>query len=207
MAYQRVPETAEIIVHFAVDDANFVNTYHAQKPGGYNSSHLESLAALVDANAVPILLAKLSANVLYVKTVVRGLDAENDIVREDNTNTGFGTVGVNLLPVNVAFCVQRLSGLSGQTARGRVYIGGIPNTYLQTGAGNQNKLLSTAVTDYINAVDTFRTVIETGGIFNAVIVSRYHNGAKRAEGVVTRWISTQVSDDRVDTQRRRVNAD
>lgn len=205
MAYQRVAKTAEISVIFGRVGYEFRNTYHAEFGGNYAQGDLDSLASAVDAQANN-LMSDISGNVEYIRTDVRGLDSEFDLTSTNNTGAKTGDVGSNTFPFNVAFCVQKLSGLTGRSARGRVYIGGIPVSYQATGAGSdKNEITSAAAAAYVAHVDAIRTAIEAIGAWNAVIVSRYHNGSKRAEGVTFQWTVTQAKDDKLDTMRTRLS--
>ena len=204
MAFQRVPNTAEISVVYDLFGMNLVNTYHAYAAAGYNQSMLDTLAAQIDASPVVSLLADQATDIDYVRTDVRGLDQENDLTSTNNTSAAAGGAAATSCPSNIAFCVQRLSGLTGRSARGRVYIGGIPFTSSYQEWSDRNLLTVAAADAYVGHVDGFRSTIEAIGPWDAVIVSRYNAGSKRATGVTFTWTQTQYSDRRLDTQRRRM---
>lgn len=194
MAYQRVPETAEVSVFYDFAGQEVVNTYHARYTGGYSQADLDALALNVDFTPVSALLADQSLRISYVRTDVRGLDSEFDLTATDNSSAGAGGVAAEALPTDTAFCVTRLSGLTGRSARGRVYIPGIPTTYLQTGAGNTGLISVAAANAYLSHVELFRATLSFPANAQAVIVSRYHNGTKRAEAVTFDWTSSQYKD-------------
>lgn len=204
MAYQRVPNTVEIQVRYTLGTQNVLNTYHAEAPGGYDQSMLDTLAAQIDASPVQSLLADQSINLAYVETYVVGLDVANDISSVVSTGAGAGGNANASLPANVAFVVKRLSGLTGRHARGRVYVGGIPRTFQQSGTPNVNFITTAAAAAYAGHVDGFRTTIEAIGPWNAVIVSRNYAGAKRAEGVTFPWTVTTYDDLIFDARRGRL---
>lgn len=180
-----------------------INTYHAEKPGGYAQIDIDNLAAVIDAGPVTSMLADQSTYLDYVRTDVRGLAVANDITASNNANAGSGGTPQYALPKQVTFAVQRLSGLTGRSARGRVYIVGIPNGAHETLASGNNKITSVYANAYVGHVDGFRTAIEGIGLWNAVIVSRYTAGSKRATGVTFRWTSTQYNDLQLDILRQR----
>lgn len=205
MAYQQVPNTVEIAVHYAMDGIDIVNTYHAQAPGGYSQSDLDTLAAQIDITPASGILADMSVEASYVQTVVRGLNAENDLTATANTNAGLGSRIEDSHPNNVAFCVQRYSGLTGRSARGRVYICGIPYSYRDAGAQVTLLISTAAAAAYVGHVEAFRTTIEAIGPWNAVIVSRYAGGAKRAVAVTFPWIGSQFTTRKFATMRKRMS--
>ena len=205
MAYQRVPETAEIVVHYTLYGAEVVNTYHAEYAGGYAQANLDALALNIDLTAVDGMLADQSVSLSYIRTDVRGLDAENDLSSTNSDSAGNGGVGTRSLPANCAFCVQKLSTLTGRSARGRVYVAGIPFNISYFDPDQANVLTTTLADAYKAHIDVFRQTINAVSGWQAVIVSRYHNGAKRSEGVTFEWTSTNYQDRKLDTRRGRMS--
>lgn len=203
MAYQRVPETAEIVMRFDVSGIVATNRYHARKPGGYDQSDIDGLAAAIDSTAGPNYKAMMSSFDSYLSTVVRGLDAENDLAAEANTAAGVGTVAAVPLPSVVSFAVSMRTGLTGRNARGRVYMVSIPDTYQNVGSNLEHSLTVAAADAYAALVDGVRLTIEGVGLWNAVIVSRWHNKVKRTEAVTFAWTSTSWATRKFATQRNR----
>lgn len=205
MAFQRVPNTVEIRVIYTLYGENVMNTYHAQDSNGYDQTKLNALAAAIDSGPVVGMKSAQSLSLAYVRTDVVGLDTENDLSASANANAGPGLVGTRALPGNVTFTVQRLSGLTGRSARGRVFFLGIPFSTTPF-EGSQTNILTQATADnYLALVDAFRTAIPFVAFFFPVIVSRFNNGSKRVEGVVFPWNTTAYKDRKVDTQRRRLS--
>lgn len=190
MSFQRVPYTAQIAVRYFHVGQPIVNLYYAQKPGGYDQSDLDGLAVSVDTNAASALLVDQSERLFYVKTEVVGLDQQNDLSAESSLSAGAGGQAGAPLPSFLAFCVSQRSDYSGRSARGRVYVPGIPPDARDYDAGDENYILSTYADAYVGHVDGFRQTIEALAFWDAVLVSRYTNGAKRNEGVVFRWTTT-----------------
>lgn len=203
MAFQQVPNTAQITVRYTSDSFSMANTYHAEAPAGYTASDLATLAAQIDLNAAAGMLADQSLYCHYVETEVRGLHSEYDTVALNSTSAGVGGVVDQMMPVKIAFAIQRYSGQTGRSARGRVYVTGIPVSYIDIGEANRNYLKVSAADAYLGHVEGFRTVIEAIGPWNAVIVSRYHNGSKRATGITFPWIGSKYSDRLLDVLRSR----
>ncbi|KKK69597.1 hypothetical protein LCGC14_2932460, partial [marine sediment metagenome] len=44
MAFQPVPDTAEIVIEFFANTVTMKNVLHAEKPGGYSLADLQTLA-------------------------------------------------------------------------------------------------------------------------------------------------------------------
>lgn len=200
MAFQSVPNTAQVFISGTQNGEVIGMTFYAFRGSGYNITDLQNLADDMDDWMGTELLPLLSQDYVYDKTVVRGLENEEDLTAEADTNAGAGSVAGDGLSNNVTFAVKRLSGFTGRSARGRVYVTGLAATDLQA---NENRVNSTFIVNLLQALADIITYIIANGWVD-VIVSRYANGSKRTEGVVysiTDWANT---DERVDTQRRRL---
>ncbi len=200
MAFQSVPNTAEIVVTYLQNGVNMNNVMQAFLATPYDLTDLQVLADAVDvavaANWLPIQTLDCS----YVRTTVRGLEFENDIEVLADASAGFGTDVVSGLPNSVTFAIKKQSALTGRNARGRLYWIGMPKDVLQA---NENRLI-TADADAIEAaVDAVRAAI-TATIWQAVIVSRFKDNVKRPTGIVNDWINSEAVDIDVDTQRPRL---
>lgn len=110
------------------------------------------------------------------------------------TNTG------QALPNNVAFCISLRTGLTGRSARGRWYQGGLTEDQV-TG----NDLTAGAVTSYVAALDNLLSAISAAG-GQAAIVSYFANGVLRPGGPVYFPITDALAvDSTVDSQRGRLH--
>lgn len=202
MAFQSVPDVAQISIIYSMNGAIMENTFYAHHPGGYSLANLEALAADIDTAVDVVWLARQTLDCTYLRTEVRGLDEENDLVATDATNTGPGTATQGGFPNQVTYAIKKVSGKTGRSARGRTYWIGIPQDKSQ--AANES-LIEEAYRDFIvAAVDVIRTNIASVGTWEAVLVSRFADGVKRDEGVTFPWIGTTFVDDVFDTQRGRL---
>lgn len=204
MAFQPVPDTAEIDMIFTLNGVPAQNVFYASLPGGYALADLQALAAQIDVNWQGNWRSEQPAEVAYIRTEVRGLAFENDIEASDNTSAATGNHVGATLPGNVTFAIKKESGLTGRSARGRTYWIGIPSTTLQ--AADENFLQAAFATLLVFNVDTIRTSIVAVPNWNPVLVSRFNAGQKRAFGVTFPWVSTTNVDNRIDTQRGRLSA-
>ena len=200
MAFQRVPNTAAIIIEFLGNTVICQNTLYAEKLSGYDIADLQLLAATVDANVGAAWLDEISLDYAYVRTIVRGLDQENDFEVEDNTSAGPGTDVAGSLPGNVTISIKKSSGQTGRSARGRLYWVGTPRSFL---AANENQMIPAKVADIVSNVGSMRGSID-GTVWTPVLVSRFTAGAKRAVGETFPWISESAVDDNMDSLRNRL---
>lgn len=202
MAFQSVPDTAQVTIVYTLNGEACVNTLYAQKVGGYSVGDLQALANQVDTQVDGTWLAQQPPEAVYVRTEVRGLDVENDLTAEQNANAGPGIQGTNTLPNQVTFAISKRSGKTGRSARGRLYWIGIPGGQLV--GTDENRLVAAYVTALEDAVDDQRSGIDAVAGWDSVLVSRFQGGVKRSEGVVFPWLSTVCVDDIIDTQRGRL---
>lgn len=200
MAFQSVPDTAEAIVSYTLNGVTLSNSYYFGHPAGYDGNDLQNLADALDDWVVTEMLPLVLTSAVYNQVEVRGLENENDLVRIANAGAGAGSLNETPLPVNVAFCLKRLSGLTGRSARGRVYVGGIGAASLQS---NENFISSTRADQFLDAHNAQFAYV-TPYAWTAVVVSRYHNGAKRSVGEVETLLVWEYTDLRLDTRRDRL---
>ena len=204
MAFQQVPDSAEIRIVFNVCGEDISNYYYAQHTGPYARSNIDALATAIDSLAASSFLALMSQNDAYIRTDVRGLDTEFDFAGTDNTNAAIGVIGTIPHPNNVAFVVRQISTLTGRSARGRVYLGGIPRNAVSSGTDLQNIMIGATADLWVAAVEGVRNTIDATGVWNAALVSRYNDGAKRAVGLVFGWSGSNYSTLTLGTRRNRL---
>lgn len=200
MVFQPVINTVEAAIIFDQTTVSTSMTFHFERPDPYDQLLIEALASALDAWAGVLLMPNLGNQLGYVRTEVRGLSSENDLTAQANLNSGVGGIATNALPNNVAWSVRRLSGLTGRSARGRVYVPGIGMTMLQT---NEN-LIQVALGD--NIVEQLNNIIgPTAALgWTHVIVSRYSGGVRRPTGVTFPVVEYSPRDYRLDSRRDRL---
>lgn len=200
MAFQSVPDTAKIEVIFERSGVRMQNVLYARRAGGYNSSQINDLAVAVDQWMADEYLPGMVSDVTYVETIVTGQEFENDIQVSVNTNSGVGTNAGVGLPNNVTKAVTLESGLTGRSARGRLFYVGLPNGAL---TADENHVTAGVVTYLIDLIEALITVL-TGIQWILVIVSRNTGGAPRPTGVTFTVTGASVSDTTTDSQRARL---
>lgn len=202
MAFQPVVDTVEIDMIFTQNGQVAQNVFYARLPGGYAISDLLSLAAAVDVQWQGTWRAQQVDEVVYVRTEVRGLAVENDLLAIDGTSTNPGTHAGAAMPNNVTIAIKKQSGLTGRSARGRTYWIGVPHVELTL--ADENVIQAAYSASIIASVDSIRNAISSVGLWEPVLVSRFSNGAKRASGVTFPWVSTSIVNNVCDSQRGRL---
>lgn len=202
MAFQSVPQCAEAVVEGTVNGVAVVNVLtFAILSSSYTQADIDDLASAVDAWFATEVLPNLSNQCTYNNTHVRGLENVNDFEADDATGAGAGGTAANLLPGQVTFAVKYTTGLTGRSARGRSYIWGLPVTILGT---NENMMATGAAQAFADLFAEIPTYVNAEG-WNHVVVSRFTGGAQRPSGIYFPITGYGFTDERVDTQRRRLS--
>lgn len=200
MAFQAVPNTAEVTIIFTQHLETFTNTFHVEKVAGYDQTDIDFIAGKVDANVATDLLPIMTADCTYERVEVRGLNTENDLFGTADANAGPGARVAGGLPGNVTLSIKKSSSFTGRSARGRWYFIGAPDDTL---GSNENQFAAASVDDMVAGVEDLRAG-SIAGDWVPVIVSRYAGGILRDEGETFDWISTVAVNNNVDSQRRRL---
>jgi len=91
------------------------------------------------------------------------------------------------------------TGIAGRSFRGRTYLAGLIASEVVN-----NQLDGGRALGMVSGLDQVRQDMAALNFF-LVVVSRVHNGAPRVTGVATTVTSILAVDNRVDTQRRRLD--
>jgi hypothetical protein len=180
MPFQSVPNCAIAVVEGIIDSQPIANVLGFQTPTLYSQGDIDALSAAVDTEFAVNVLPLLHSTYTYVQTAVRGLTSPIDLQSINGTGTGPGGTGGDALPSNVAFCLTEYTGKSGRSARGRIYIPGIPASITATA----NTLSPTPATAFVTAYEAIFSTALTAG-WTHVIISRVNNGAIREFGIGT----------------------
>lgn len=198
MAFQPVPNVAQIRVEGRVDGQLTINDlYFEISGGGITVVNLGNLTGLVGNWVTAFLTPLLSEN--WTCTRVTGLDlttatgptAEVAVAAE-------GEVVAEAVPNNVAACVSFRSGLAGRSFRGRNYVPAIPNN--QVNLNTIDPSLVTALCDaYANMIGagTFAPGWQWG------VVSRRTAGALRPTGIISPIVAAVMTTPYVRSMRSR----
>jgi len=202
MAFQSVPNCAEAVIEATLGGKPIFNVLNFFILGGYEQADINALGAAVDQAVGDSWLPIWPTNLDYVQTHVRGLMNSIDLENVSTSNAGPGTGTGTALANNVAFCVTFRTGLTGRSARGRMYVGGIRAGYQAT----PTTFTSGIATDWVAAIGDVHAAAVLQG-WTPVVVSRISGGIKRAEGIFNPIVSIDARNLDIDSQRGRLLAD
>jgi hypothetical protein len=199
MAFQPVPDTARFAV--VMDDSGsdqFVNVLYFRRTGSWGLPELEQGATTLGTAWVNDVLPFLSNGIRFIRIEARGERAQTDVSYQlVPANPPSSSRPGDSLPYQVAFCVTHLTGLTGRANRGRTYFGPLSENDQTYG------LLSNAVANaFVGALNSIRIVMAAQG-WEHVVVSRFLNKVKRAQGATIPIIGYRYYDRVLDTQRSR----
>lgn len=201
MAFQSVPQTAELIIEGFIGTEECFNTLGFKFAGEYTIVDIEALAEAVWTYLDTSLWGAAHGVNYFVRDVkVRGLENLNDyeaVFADGNIN---GTEGTTMLPNNVAWVIKFLTGLTGRSARGRNYIGGFSTQHT-----SGNALAEVVAENLITVYEGIQTAASGAGWTHSVI-SRQTGGVLRPTGVTFPVSNITYSDLVLDSQRRRLPA-
>jgi len=198
MPFQPIPNVASAEIRFDMPDAvRAENRIFFLQPAGYTLSTIQALAQIVDNWVGTVWLDNLPTAVSYRETFVRGQSMEEDVQDVRNASAGPGTINSPALPNEVSFAVKFETGLTGRSARGRMYVTGLVEAEV---TGN---LLNVArANNFVSALNAlFATAQASNWI--PVVVQRINNGTVLPEGIPRPITDVGFTDLIVDSQRGR----
>ena len=200
MAFQSVPDTAEVSVVWTANGQRCSMTFDFTKVVNYTQGDIDQLALAADVWAVNELVPLLSSQVMYEGVFVRGLESQIDLEASETGNAQVGGTGSVPLTNHSCLSVKRVTGFTGRSARGRVYF---PLTVTDVDATNEDFVGTASANSILAALDEIIDV--DGGVgWDHCIVSRIRNGVVLAPAVRIPVTGYVVVDREIDTQRRRM---
>lgn len=200
MAFQSVPETAEVATIYDCNNINVQMTFHARFIGGYSLADIVALANNCDQRVTQSFLPIQTQDALYQRTEVRGLESIVDLSASDQTGAGPGLDVARGMPNSVTLAIQRNSGLTGRSSRGRVFWLAAPDSNLDV---DENFFTAAASIAIVSAINLMNVSLNLSG-WLGVIVSRFTGGVQRPTGVTFPWVNTLAVNNRVDSRRDRM---
>ncbi len=200
IAFQSVPDTAEVDVLYDQNGQTLQMTFYAEFSTPYVQTDINNLAGLADAAIGVSFLPLQTLDATYLRTEVRGLTSIIDLAAVDAGAAGPGAGISGSLPNQVTFAVQRNAGLTGRSSRGRVFWIGLQSGDLSP---DENVVITINAVAIVAAIENMRLELNKSG-WTSVIVSRFTGGVKRPTGITNDWINTLAVDTRVDTLRGRL---
>lgn len=200
MAFVPVPATAEFVMSYTGPNSNIMkNVINIREATllDWTPALLQGVIDLLQAWHSSTADTWQSNQVVLTNILGRDLATQDSFVVEE-TMSQAGAVASPVLPAQVTFCVKGLTGLAGRSFRSRLYWIG-----LSEGSVTGDYLLTATANGIVAAMNTLRTQLGTQGM-RPVVVSRVSNGLPRVTGLATDITNYTKTDDRVDTQRRRL---
>jgi len=197
MAFQVVPDTIIVELRGENQTVPVENTFYYSYTTPPDESELETLldalSAVYTASFKPLLPDGVTVTELYARDLGSEVAAQALVP----VASGQGSATGDSMPSFNTIAISRRSGLTGRSARGRIYWLGLSESQVQG-----QVVMSTPRAAMLAAVLAWDAAASAQG-FEPVIVSRYHNHVKRAEGVTYAIEGWSLTDFDVDTQRNR----
>lgn len=195
--------TVEIVANYRNRNNQQVakNVYHARKRiGGVGASDVERMATVImPAWETGQGKTVRSTEVECTGFTVRDLGSVDSFVYDNVLATPIqGTVANAVLPMHTTIAIKFITGLAGRSFRGRTYWIGL---YESSVTGDF--VSGSVVTSIKSKLDNLKAALDAEG-WDFVVVSKFANGAPREAAVVTNIAAVASTDNRVDTQRRRL---
>jgi hypothetical protein len=176
----------------------FVNVLYFRRTGSWGLPELQAGATTLATAWVNDVLPLLMQFTRFIRVEARGERAQTDVSFQlvpatppVSTRAGDG------LPYHVAFCVTHLTGFTGRANRGRTYFGPLSE------GDQQYSLLNQSVANaFVASLESIRSLMAAQG-WEHVVVSRFLNKVRRAQGATIPVIGYRYYDLVLDTQRRR----
>lgn len=200
MPFVPVPLAARVELRFTAQSQQCMNTlWFEHETTAPNAMDLSELADMVYGwwvtNLAPITSESVELREVYVLAQDGG-NVEWTLPGDPTDNQG-AAVG-SPLPNNVTLCVSFRTGLAGRSYRGRNYPVGIL-TSNQNGNFATNDYVVALQAAYGNLIDAM-----TGTAWTWGVATRYSNNLPRPEGAMTPITAVVVTDNALDSQRRRL---
>lgn len=199
MAFQAVPETAEVDIRGRLFGQKIESTLYFTHDGGWTDGDLADVAAMVRGWFFANVLPHMSQDYTFQEVFAQDLSSVTGHSATDVAMTGTaGGIAQAGMPGNVALAVSFRTGLAGRSYRGRNYVSGLAEGQVvgnSVDAGEANNFATAYNTLIAEAVSSD---------FTWVVVSRVTAGVIRAVGVTNPVITAVLTDFLVDSMRRRL---
>lgn len=199
MAFIPIANCAQVEVRYTLFAQQIENTLYFQHATGIAPSDLAALGSSIDAWVDGTLLVTgLSQDLVYRETYCTDLTSATAPTDINTTNAGAtGSNASPALPGGSCIAIAFRTAGRGRSARGRNYISGLTESNV-TGNTVGGGMISALEIAY----NALLTVPPAG--WQWVVASRYTAGAPRVSGVTFPVVLADVSDDFIDSQRRRL---
>lgn len=199
MAFQPAPGIVAVELRGVLHGQRVENVLHFRAIGSISQASLQGLVNAIGALvASEAYLAYWPVEFQWTEIYARDLSVSIGVQASDSSVAGeVGTGGVGM-PGNVTIAITLRSGLTGRSARGRVYWMG-----LTEGSVVGNAVSGPVVAGYVDVLEDIRAEALTAG-FELVVLSRQQNGVLLANAIGYDVVTIGATDLNVDSQRKRL---
>lgn len=197
------PLAAQITMEGLLYGQQYINRFYVTRTDGlpWDVASLDEAAQKAESffgtDLAPLVVTGLQM------TEIRARQMAPDIALQVIRPTGLaGTSPEEPSPNAIAACMTLSTGLAGRSARGRLYVGGIPEN-----ATNGNQFTALYVAELNNAFQDglLSRFANTGTVdMQIVVYSQFTGSAERPVALLTPVTAIGMRDNVVDTQRRRL---
>jgi len=199
MAFQPVPNGAEVLIVAEQSGEACYNTFYFTKTGAWGQADLQDLVDEIDPLWAAWTTAFMGNSYSYLRTEARDLRTAIGVQASQDASANTGAVSGAGLPNNTCIALARQSGLTGRSSRGRVY-------FPLNVAGNLSSNNVVSSTFRAGAI-TLVTAIGVEALaldWTPVIVSRQQAGVVLTNALTYPIITWTFTDTVADSQRRRL---
>jgi len=199
MPFIPVPDCVQVELVYLFDTQRVQNVLHYNPNGAYDPDEMielgEALVSWFDTEMQP----NLANTISLISVKVTDLATATAPAVEVTSGLPLtGTLSSPALPNNVSCVITKRTVFRGRSFRGRIYMAGITEADVTA-----NTIAGARLTTWLNAWTAAMSFMTTGVEWTMGVVSRYTDGAPRAEGIFTPVLGF-TSDGVVDSQRRRL---
>lgn len=200
MAFVPAENVAEIVLQGLEAGQVVDNVINVQMPDAMTTTILDALANSVIGAFVANILPMLSNVFQLISVKATDLTtASSPSVTRFPATTAAGAVGGTAAAINAALVLSEATDARGRSFRGRLYMGGMPQSALTDAGAVTNAYRDDFVLKWI---DFFDDVEDDNGCIH-VVLSRETAGTPRTAGVATE-ITTYSANVDLDSQRKRL---
>lgn len=192
---------AEVEVRGILNGIPVENTLYFQASEEITAALLQALVEALASWFVAHIIPRIAAGYMFKEVYAKDMSAGSGLNWTATIGTGtHGTYTGDALPNNVTWAIKFLTGLAGRSHRGRNYVAGLSE------AGVSNNALASLDADGFTG--DYRMLLGGGGIvpeeWQWGVLSRFHLGSPRVQGLFTPITGVSYTDLKVDSQRNRL---
>jgi len=197
MVFQPAQDACLIEMKYDSDNGyEWQNNFHFTKPG-FVSTDIDALVAQIAASWPSSAFQSLMSGEVDLQSI-KGTDMRTEGAYSTETVVGSaGQDAGHMVAPSTSMVFTLRTALRGRSYRGRLYIGGFGETRWQNGDWQTADVA--IVNTYLNNMKTNAATLG----WTMVVLSRWHNGAKRATALGQSVVSIVSRSERPGSQRRR----